>query len=182
MKKIYAILLCALFAVAAQAQIVSSHSSRITYTETKTEKEPIFHIDLGVGFYTGDVEDTGMAIDLGFRWTKMFTPYFGWDIFKASAQSDVSNFSDLLNFQAKTGVRGVTPVLFGEKGTIFGNFGLGYGYYYDPEEGGFAWEIGGGVNFNSRCALSIVYNGCGFDKHDEDFNIGVVSLRFSYGF
>ena len=181
MKKIYAILLCALFAVAAQAQIVSSHSSRITYTETKTEKEPIFFIDLGLGFYTGDVEDTGMAVDLGFRWTKMFTPYFGWDIFKASAQSDVSNFSELLNFQGKTGVRGVTPVLFGEKGTIFGNVGLGYGFYYDPEEGGFAWEIGGGVNFNSRCALSIVYNGGAFDKHDEDFNIGVVSLRFSVG-
>lgn len=177
MKKIYAILLCAMFAVAAQAQIVSSRSSRITYSEG----DPIFHIDLGLGVYTGDVEDTGMAVDLGLRWTKMFTPYIGWDIFKFSAQSDVSNFNELLCLQAKTGVRGVTPVLFGDKGTVFGNVGLGYGYYTDPEEGGFAWEIGAGVNFNSRIALSLVYNGCGFSVDDKNYNVGVFSLRLSVG-
>jgi len=190
MKRILISFAFAMIALVSNAQIVSSQSSRIT--RTHTERTPIIFLDLGAGGFTGDGDDFG--IDLGLRATKMFHPNVGWDILKVSAQTSVDDFIDALNIQAKTGVRGVSPVLFGSAGTIYANFALGYGYYTDIEEGGVAWELGCGVNFNKHISLGIAYNRCDYSyeysyyssrywhSEDVDVKLGLFSVRLSIGF
>lgn len=182
MKKIFLSAILGLFAIAGQAQIVSSTSSRITVTHK--ERTPSLFLDLGAGGFTGDAD--GFGVDLGLRWTHMFSPSIGWDVLKVSAQSTIDEPIDDLNIQAKTGIRGVSPVLFGASGTVYANFAGGYGYYTDIEEGGFAWEIGAGVNFNKHISLGIVYNSCNYSYDyyygDEDVKVGLVSLRLGIGF
>ena len=91
-----------------------------------------------------------------------------------------------MNIQAKTGVRGVTPVLFGNSGTLYANLALGYGYYTHVEEGGVAWEIGAGANFNKNISLGISYNRCDYTTDvywsEEDVEIGLFTVRLSIGF
>jgi len=183
MKKIILISFVTLFTLAAQAQIVSSRSSRIT-TEHR-DYHPAIWVDLGPGLYTGDVKDTGVAIDLGFRWNHMFTENIGWDILKISAQTDTKNFKEALNIQGKTGIRGVTPILFGNS-SLYANFAGGYGYYTDIEKGGFVWEVGAGINISSRFSVGINYNSANYTyeyyRSDETVKVGLISLRLSYGF
>lgn len=187
MKKLFIVAFMAMFTIASQAQIVSSRSSRITYE--KGEYHPAIWVDFGLGTFTGDPEDTGLALDLGFRWNHMFTENIGWDILKVSAQTDTKHFSESLNVQGKTGIRGVTPVLFGNC-SLYANFAGGYGYYTKVEEGGFVWEVGAGVNVTPRFSVGINYNsanysvkyGSGKYSGEQDVKVGLLSLRLSYGF
>lgn len=183
MKKIFVLAFMAMFSLAIQAQIVSSRSSRIT--TTYTERTPAIWLDFGPGFFTGDAEDTGLGIDLGFRWNHMFTENIGWDILKVSAQTDTKNFGDALNIQAKTGIRGVTPILFGNS-SLYANLAGGYGYYTDIEKGGFVWEVGAGINLTRKFAIGINYNSTQYEYSsrysDSTVKVGLLSLRLSYGF
>lgn len=183
MRKFFVLALMALFTMASQAQIVSSRSSRIT--RERTVHKPVIWADLGVGTFTGDPEDTGVAIDLGFRWNHMFTENIGWDILKISAQTDTKDFTESLNVQGKTGIRGVTPVLFGNS-TLYANFAGGYGYYTDIEEGGFVWEAGAGINITPCFSVGINYNSANYtyesSRYKQDVKVGLLSLRLSYGF
>lgn len=190
MKKTIFIALLAMFTLASQAQIVSSRSSRIT--TQKAGHTPSIFVDFGAGAFTGDIEDAGVALDLGLRWNHMFTENIGWDILKVSAQTSTKEFTEALNVQGKTGIRAVTPVLFGNS-TLYANFAGGYGYYTDIEEGGFVWEVGAGINITPRFAVGINYNSANYsfdwkDHYDYgghekvDVKCGIVSLRLSYGF
>ncbi len=187
MKKIIILALVTMFTLASQAQIVSSRSSRIT--RTVTERKPAIWIDFGPGFFTGDAENTGLGLDLGIRWNHMFTENIGWDILKISAQTDTKNFGDALNVQAKTGIRGVTPVLFGNS-SLYANFAGGYGHYPDAESGGFVWEVGAGVNITRHFSVGINYNSTKYTakytvrgySSSVDAKVGLLSLRLSYGF
>ncbi len=183
MKKFFLLTLLSILSLSTiHAQIVSSRSSHIS--RTKSEHVPSIFVDLGPGLFTGDSE--GFGLDLGFRWSKMFHPNVGWDILKISAQTEGSdNFTKALNVQAKTGIRGVTPVLFGNS-TLYANFAGGYGHYTDFDKGGFAWEVGTGINFTPRISLGIAYNSCNYNvkvyKTEQSVNVGLLTLRFSYGF
>lgn len=183
MKKLLLLAVMALFTSSTFAQLLTS--SRVA----RGDRAHNIWVDLGVGTVTGDAENTGVAVDLGFRWTKMFTENVGWDILKLSGQTDTKSFKEALNAQVKTGVRGVSPVLFGNS-TIYANFAGGYGYYFDMEKGGFVWEIGAGVNITPRFAVGINYNNANYKfggrkkYEDEETKVkyGLLTLRLSYAF
>lgn len=189
MRKFFLVAILAAFTVASQAQIVSSRSSRITKKEAVNSH---WFLDLGAGAYGDGVDGSSVNIDLGIRWSHMFTPNIGWDILKANVQTDASNFTEALNIQGKSGIRGVSPVVFGNS-TLYANAGFGYGYFTDMEAGGFVWEIGAGINFNPRLSLGIVYNSNKFSKDEEYYGYGyegdvsikgkvnVIQLRLSVG-
>ncbi len=196
MKKILFLAFVAFMSLNSQAQIVSSRSSMTTrqVIEEKGPKTNFFCIDFGAGTFSGDWKDAGVGIDLGFRWTKMFTENIGWDIIKAGAMTDTKNFGDALNVQFKTGVRGVSPVLFGES-TGYVALSAGYGLYTDEAESAFVWEIGAGINFTSHFAVGVAYNAQNLSreikyynyygsKTKEKFDIkgGYLSLKLSYAF
>lgn len=177
MKKIILVAIMAIMTTSAFAQIVSSQSSRITREKKEARTTSSIFVDLGVGVFTGDTYDTGAGVDLGFRWNRMFTPNIGWDILKISAQTDTKHFTESLNVQAKSGIRGVSPVLFGNS-SIYANAAAGYAYFTDPSDGGFVWEVGAGLNVTPRFAVGVAYNSI----HINDADAGLVSLRLSYGF
>ena len=190
MKKIFLTCLVALISLSTYAQekgkLVGSDTRLITTTTTTTvvERTPVTYIDLGIGGFADDAE--GFAIDFGLRFTKMFTPNIGWDILKISAQTTPdSEIYPNLNLQAKTGIRGVTPILFGKSGAVYGYFDGGYGYNIHDEGGGFAWEAGIGVNLSKQLSLGLAYNNCSYTieryYYDEDVSCGYVSLRLGIG-
>lgn len=179
MKKFFLLAVCAMMSVIASAQLITS--SRVSVED----KPSNMWLDFGVGTYTGDVEDAGLGLDLGLRWTKMFGSSIGWDIFKINAQTGTSHFTEMLDLQLKTGARYVSPVLFGNS-TVFGAVGLGYGYFIDIEEGGFVWEISAGVNLTPRFLVGISYNSHSYSYYsgydDESLTAGYLSLRLGYNF
>ncbi len=193
MKKVFVLTIVVLIAVSGKAQIVSSRSSMITreYKPTKNQ----FWFDCGIGIYTGDITDyykdryynddegMGMALDLGFRWTKMYTDNIGWDVLKLSAQSDLKHIGKMVDVQLKSGVRGVSPVLFGNS-TIYGNVALGYGYYIYHEKGDFVWEVGAGINITPKLSIGVSYNNHSLEEYSskyysdkETLSCGILSLR-----
>lgn len=173
MKKFLFLAVMLIMTGTASAQLLTS----TTYTKAQTERKNHFAIDLGIGGLVGDVEDGGLGIELGFRDTYMFTPNVGWDIIKISAHTGTSHFTELLNLQAKTGIRGVSPVLFGEA-TAYANFAGGYGYLTDYEEGGFAWELGAGLNVTPHISIGAVYNSTKINGA----NYGYVGCRVGFTF
>lgn len=189
MKKIYFITFLAMLAMVSQAQI--AHSSLYGSTRKNQPTSSRLWLDLGAGSFTGDLEKTGVALDLGLRYTHMFHENVGWDVIKLSAQTDTKEFSDMLNVQLKTGIRTVTPVLFGNS-SLYANFSAGYGYYTYIEKGGFVWEVGAGINITPNISLGVNYNSANFKVDDyfdigdysyyDKVKIGIVSLRVAYGF
>jgi len=190
MKKLFVLALLAMFTLGTQAQIVTSRSTRIEQVpKEKSPKTNFFCVDLGTGIFTGDWEDGDVGIDLGFRWTKMFIEYVGWDIIKANAMTDAGNW-DTLNVQFKTGVRGQSPVLFGNA-RAYANFCAGYALMTYEADSGFTWEVGAGLNLNQHFSVGIAYNGLTYSheynhhspyKDKVDTSLGYLSLRLSYAF
>ena len=66
MKKLFLVALMAVFTSSAFAQLITSN--RTIHNKTHN-----VWVDFGIGTYTGDSNDTGLGLDLGFRYTKMFT-------------------------------------------------------------------------------------------------------------
>ena len=173
MKKLLLIAVLFIMASTANAQLLTS----TTLYETKQPHRNHFALDLGFGGYTGDIEGGGLALELGFRDTYDINEYLSVDIIKIGAHSGTDDIGGLLNLQAKTGVRGFTPILFGQS-RMYANFGLGYGYFTDAEKGGFAWEVGAGLDITRHIAVGFVYNTNKFYS----YNISTIGGRVGFTF
>lgn len=171
MKKIFVIAILALMTVTASAQLITS--SRVS----RGEKAHNWWVDLGAGGFTGDVEDMGLGLDLGIRYTKMWGN-FGWDILKVSAQTPTKHFeAENIDFQLKTGFRYIShPITNNIK--IYGNVAAGFWADIDNNPPTFlVWEIGAGAMLNDRVSVGIVFN-----NHDYkgDVNVGYLAGRISF--
>lgn len=160
----------------------SSYAQLVTSTRVTVQKKPsALWLDFGAGGFSGDVADTGLGVDLGLRWNKPFTDNVSWDIFKIKAEADTKNFNETILAQALTGIRGTTPVLFGNS-TLFGAAGLGYGYIFDPQKGGFCWDASIGINVTPRFLVGIGYNSQGVSEDGETYHMNYTSLRLGVNF
>lgn len=181
MKKFLLLAIMAVFVSSANAQLMTSRMTTVKNNHTSK-----IWFDFGAGAYTGDVVNTGLGVELGFRWTQMFGESFGWDILKISAQADTKHFTETLNPQVKTGVRYVSPVLFGNQ-SLYANAAVGYGLFTDnTDANGFAWEIGAGINITPRFSAGIVYNSQNYSMEiyksgSKNFSVGYIGLRLGLG-
>lgn len=125
-------------------------------------------------FFGTDDNHSGVGINIGARYTKMFNNYIGWDVIKINAQTDLKNFKALLGLQAMTGLRLVSPVIFGHQ-TAYLSGAIGGSYYPDPDKGNFAWEGGLGINISPKTSIGAFYN----DQVIDDEHIRFVGIRFS---
>jgi hypothetical protein len=185
MKKYFLLVVMTIFTLTASAQLITSTRA------IKGERAHNFWVDLGAGGFTGDVEDTGLGVDLGIRVTKMWNNV-GWDIFRLSATSDTKNFKDCLDVKLKTGVRYISPAVAGNI-KIYGNADLGYGFFpEEPDNNGVTWEVGAGIMLTNRISVGLVYD-CQYYKgeeyinegrygrmEDKNFNYGFIGLRFGF--
>ena len=136
-------------------------------------------VEVGYGTCTGDIGEGG-GCELALRYTHMFSEIIGWDILKIGASTATDYFTDMLDLQAKTGVRLISPVIFGNS-TLYANGALGYGYYTHGEQGNFCWEAGAGLNITPRISVGAAYSSNTFSSHGFHSNNGLISLRVSFG-
>lgn len=183
MKKFFVLTLLSLVCMVSNAQLVKGTSY---YKESSPASSRLW-IDLGAGATSGDWED-GIVLNLGFRYNYVITENFSWDVVKVNAQSNTEELGDFFTLQALSGLRGTTPVLFGNNGSLYVNAALGYGYNFDISKGGLAWEVGAGVNLSSKFAIGVVYGSQSLDFSDYygydlgTFKLGHISGRLSFTF
>lgn len=110
-----------------------------------------FGIELGVGG-TGDV-----TVDLGFKWQANLHENIAWDVVTVKAVADVeNNFAESCTGQVLTGLRLISPEFSGMN--IYANARAGYAHNFDASEGGFAFEIGAGIQVTRSIYLGYAYN------------------------
>lgn len=182
MKKFLLLVLVAFVSSTMSAQLVTS--TTVTKTKKSSGKSGMF-MEVGVGTLGADWENDGIAFDLGFGYRKGFSEYFAWDIFKIKAIAELSNLEESITPQILTGVRGTTPVLFGNM-TAFGSFSAGYGTNIELESGGFAYEAQIGLNITPKMYLALIYENQGLTIEDYDYeidaNVSFTGLRFGLRF
>jgi len=166
MKKILLLVLVAFISTTMSAQLVTS----TTVTKTKKQSNSGMFMEVGLGTLGADYENDGIALDLGFGYRKNFSEYLAWDILKIKAVAEMSNLGETLTPKIMTGIRGTTPVLFGDM-TAFGSFSAGYGHWIDFEEGGFVYEAQIGLNITSKLYAAFVYENQGISWEEESYNI-----------
>ena len=181
MKKFLLLVLVAFISSTMSAQLVTS----TTVAKTKKAGKSGMFMEVGIGALGADYDGDGVALDLGFGYRKGFTENFAWDVFKIKATAELSNLSETITPQIMTGIRGTTPVLFGNM-TAFGSISAGYGYWLDFEEGGFAYEAQVGLNITSKIYAAFVYENQALsweDDYDEyDANVSFTGLRVGFRF
>lgn len=110
-----------------------------------------FGVELGVGG-TGNI-----TVDLGVKWQMNLHENLAWDVITIKALADVENdLMDSLTMEALTGLRLISPEFAGMTGYINGR--VGYAHHIDASEGGFTYEIGGGVNVTESIYLGYSFN------------------------
>lgn len=169
MKKFFMVALMAVITLSASAQLITSN-------RTVRSRNHNTWIDLGVGGYTNSGAK-GTDLNLGLRFNKMYTEYLGWDILKVAARSNTEDLGEDLSVEAMTGMRGESPVLFGNA-KAYAHFDLGYLYAFDLEEGAFTWELGAGLKLTPRFNIGIVYNSYKFDGAKDA--AGIIGLRLGF--
>ena len=133
--------------------------------------------DLTVGLQTGCVDpDFGIAIKAGYR----LNLYEGlsWNIISAGAEIGVT-YADV-NLRFMSGLRYNLPFCLNSK-TVYVNADFGYGFSTsDTAFGGFAYEIGAGVNFSRTISLGVAWEGSVWDYHLQ-YGIYDLSMRGNFG-
>ena len=143
MKKTLLLMLLALSSTAAMAQW--------SYDGGYETKRHCFGIELGVGG-TGDT-----SVDFGLRWQANLHENFAWDVLTLKAVADVENdFSESITPELLTGLRVISPDFSGL--TAYLNARFGYAYNIDASEGGFAYELGAGVNVTRNIYIGYAFN------------------------
>lgn len=128
-----------------------------------------FGIELGIGG-TGD-----LSVDLGIRWQMTLHENIAWDVITLKAVADVeNNFSESITPELMTGIRLISPDFAGL--TAYANGRLGYAYNIDADDGGFAYELGAGINVTRNIYLGYVYNG--FKIGDGKVNYHALRIGF----
>lgn len=141
--------------------------------------------DVTAGVLTGDLDtDFGLGLKLGYRWH--VSDGISWDIASIGLSTGVSDFSEALNLRFLTGFRYNTPEdLVGK--SLYVNFGLGYCLSTDDTDfGGFAYEVGAGVNLTRTLSLGLVWEGSNWSYEYENWKIsgkfGIIGLKLGLNF
>ena len=183
MKKFLLLVLVAFVSSTMSAQLVTS--TTVTRTKKQSSGKSGMFMEVGVGTLGGDIENDGISLDLGFGYRKGFSEYLAWDILKIKAVAEISNLDKSLTPQIMTGIRGTSPVLFGNV-TGYASFSAGYGHNIDMESGGLAYEAQIGLNLTSKLSLGLVYDNQSLSFEDDweeyDLNFSFTGVRLGLRF
>ncbi len=183
MRKLLIIMAVMASAIPASAQRASDSDMR--WANSSDINHSGFVTDITAGVLTGDLDtDFALGVKLGYRWN--IYDGLSWDVVSIGASTGVSNFVEAMNLRFLTGFRYNTPVdLIGK--SLYANFGLGYCLSTDDTEwGGFAYEVGAGVNLTRKVSLGIVWEGSTWSAEDDYWKytgkFGVIGLRLGLNF
>lgn len=171
MKKVFMVAIMAVISLSASAQLITSNRA------VRNSRSHNFWLDLGVGGYTNSGAK-GADLNLGFHVNKMYTDYVGWDIIKVGARANTDDIGKSISAEVLTGVRGESPVLFGNA-KAYAHFNLGYLYSFDPSEGAFTWQVGAGLKLTPRFNVGVIYNSYKFSGASKATSIIGARLGFA---
>lgn len=142
MRKVFLLLVMSVLCLCSKAQ----------YTDGG---QNFWSVDLGVG---GNGET---SLNLGVGYHHSFTPIVAWDVLTFQAISHPGALKEHTFLQALSGLRLTSPT-FALSGmdnmSIFAIGRAGYGWWTDPQVGGFTFEVGGGVNLTSHLYIGYAFN------------------------
>lgn len=123
-------------------------------------------IELGLG--SGFGED--FTVDFGLRWQYNLHENFAWDVITIKAIADVKKhcFKESITPTVLSGFRVISPNFIGL--TAYANARVGYAYNVDNEDGGFAYEVGVGVNVTKHVYIGYAFNDNKVDYYDMDYH------------
>jgi len=185
MRKLFIIMAVIASALTVSAQRASDSDMR--WANSSDINHSGFVTDITAGVLTGDLDtDFALGVKLGYRWN--IYDGLSWDIVSIGASTGVSNFAEAMNLRFLSGFRYNTPVdLIGK--SLYVNFGLGYCLSTDETDfGGFAYEVGAGVNFTRTLSFGIVWEGSNWSYESEyDYwkisgKFGTIGLRLGLNF
>lgn len=178
MKKVLVAFALIFSVFAAKAQLASEGA---VWNEDAGVNHSGVFLNPSIGYVTGDIDSGfGVSLNLGYRWH--VGSGFNWDILSVGANSEVSNFTETLDLRFLTGVRYNSPAVLAGK-SLYANFGLGYHLLTDNTDiGGFAWEIGAGVNLSSKVSVGIIYEASHYSEDGASANWGLVGARVGFNF
>lgn len=144
--------------------------------------------DISAGAETGDFgDDFALALKVGYR----LNLYEGlsWNIASMGAGMGVS-YPDDINMRFMSGFRYNLPFCFNNR-SVYVNADFGYCFSTsDTAFGGFAYEVGAGVNFSRLISLGIVWEGSVWNYHEETYlyelsakcKFGTIGLKLGFNF
>lgn len=111
-----------------------------------------------IGLLTGDLDkDLGIDLTVGYRFH--IVNGFNWDIAKIGISTGVSDAQGNLTLRFLSGLRYNSPAMFGGK-SLYADCAFGYSFMTEePDLGGFAYEVGAGINLSRKVSLGIVWEG-----------------------
>lgn len=183
MRKVILFLAVLVSAITASAQRASD--SDMSWSNNDDINHSGVFADVTAGVLTGDMDtDFALGLKLGYRWN--IYDGLSWDVVSIGASTGVSNFAEAMNLRFLTGFRYNTPVdLIGK--SLYVNFGLGYCLSTDDTDwGGFAYEIGVGVNLTRTISLGLAWEGSKWSYEYEGWkfsgNFGIIGAKLGINF
>lgn len=181
MKKLFVAfaLICSAFAVSAQRAGDATAWNDKQADDSEFNHSGIF-LNPGIGVVTGDCDTGfGFSFNMGYRWH--IASGFSWDIVKVGINTDVINFTDMLDARFMSGFRYNTPVLFSDKG-LYVDFAVGYQFMTrDTALGGVAYEVGAGFNLTRTVSLGLVWEGSSVSDEFYTPYYGWSDVKYSWG-
>lgn len=172
MKKLLTLILVAIVAVSANAQLISGRTRTIVQRQENVVKErkDFFFIEpaIGVGFYDEKDVATLFMANLNLGWRHKFSQHHNWDILSAGL---TVLEAEALMFKLKTGYRLESNKFIAGKSSMFFRIGAGLAMDCDCCCLGFAYDLGVGVNVNNWFNVGLIMDNTFVHEHYP--NLGV---------
>jgi hypothetical protein len=189
MKKLFAILAVVLSVATASAQRASDMGV-FSGNDLEDWNHSAAFIETHLGAVVGDVADTGFGwgFGIGYRWH--ISSGFCWDVAKLAANTDVTNFTDMLDVRVLSGFRYNSPRFVAGK-SLYLNAAFGYHIMtQDSDYKGFAYEVGTGVNLTRHLSLGLTWDASSYKyeyyygrkEYSGTTNWGTVGLKLGVQF
>ena len=166
MKKLLLLILVAVVAMSANAQLISGRTrTKVQHKET-IERRNFFFIEpaIGAGFYL----ETLFMANLNAGWRHRFSQHHNWDV--VSAGLTIMGAEGLF-FKAKTGYRFESNKFIAGKSSMFLRIGAGLAMDCSCCCLGFAYDLGVGVNVNKWFNIGLILDST--IVHDHNPNLGI---------
>ncbi|GEM_PF-1930537 len=128
----------------------------------------------------GSADLDGIALDLGIGYRQTLNEYLAWNMLKFNVMASLSDFSETITPQLKTGLRGTTPEFSNMSAYADANFGIGY--QIDTEKAGFAYDLGIGLNITPQIAVGFNFNSQRVSIHGWSYKLNFYGAKVSYSF
>lgn len=126
------------------------------------------------------VDLDGIALDLGLGYRHAINPYLTWNTLKFNVMTTLSDLSETITPQLKTGLRGTSPEF--SNMSLYGEANFGIGYQIEWEKFGFAYDLGIGLNVTPKIAVGFNFNSQRVSVYGATLKYNFYGAKIAYTF